>query len=271
MSTGRALASYKVLIFDVYGTLVDWECGIYSSLSPILPVSWSRENALLTYSRIEKEIQRKYPMMLYRDVLAKAHEAFSAQLAEDGGGVAQMTKSEGLHTRGHEAFADSISSWPTFPDTISALRALSKHFKLVVLSNVDHKSFAATHSLLAGGQSEESKSPFTLVLTAQDVGAYKPSLTCLQSALSLLEKSPEFGNITADDVLVVAHSLYHDHVPANKLGLESVWIDRAGAIIGVEKDDRTSAKWGWRFATLGVMMEAVEKEVGGTHAPSESK
>jgi len=268
MSTGRALASYKVLIFDVYGTLVDWECGIYSSLSPILPVSWSRENALLTYSRIEKEIQRKYPMMLYRDVLAKAHEAFSAQLAENGGGVAQMTKSEGGL---HEAFADSIASWPTFPDTISALRALSKHFKLVVLSNVDHQSFAATHSLLAGGPSEESKSPFTLVLTAQDVGAYKPSLTCLQSALSLLKTSPEFGNITADDVLVVAHSLYHDHVPANKLGLESVWIDRAGAIIGVEEDDRTSAKWGWRFATLGVMMEAVEKEVGGTHAPPESK
>ena len=269
MSTGRALASYKVLIFDVYGTLVDWECGIYSSLSPILPVSWSRENALLTYSRIEKEIQRKYPMMLYRDVLAKAHETFSAQLGEDGGFA--QTKAEGVQSRGHEAFADSITSWPTFPDTISALRALSKHFKLVVLSNVDHQSFAATHSLLAGGPSEESKSPFTLILTAQDIGAYKPSLTCLQSALSLLETSPEFGNITADDVLVVAHSLYHDHVPANKLGLESVWIDRAGAIIGVEKDDRTSAKWGWRFATLGVMTEAVEKEVGGMYAASECR
>ena len=261
MSTPRALTSYKVLVYDVYGTLVDWECGIYGSLLPILPKSWSREKALRTYSRIEKDIQRKYPMMLYLEVLAKAHESFLAQLGE--GGDAHTTKAEGVQPRDHQAFADSITSWAAFPDTVSALRELSKHFKLVVLSNVDHQSFAATHSLLAGGPSEECESPFTLILTAQDVGAYKPSITCLQRALSVLETSPEFRNITADDVLVVAQSLYHDHIPANKLGLESVWIDRPGAIMGVEKDDRTSAKWGWRFATLGAMNEAVEKELGG--------
>lgn len=257
----RLLSSFKVVVFDVYGTLVDWESGIYNSLLPILPLSWSREAALLAYSSVEKDVQARHPKMLYHDVLAKAHEALWERInaLNRGGGGEVVNGTEPIAVR--MEFVDSLKTWPVFPDTMPALLSLSDHFKLVVLSNTDHESFSITHQQLAGGTRSELKSPFTLVLTAQDIGAYKPSLACLRHALSVIGTSPEFEGVTSDDVLVVAHSLYHDHIPANQLGLSSVWIDRVGAVMGVEKDDRDGAKWGWRFATLGEMAEAVEQEL----------
>jgi 2-haloalkanoic acid dehalogenase type II len=265
MQSPRPLTSYKIIVFDVYGTLVDWDSGIYNSLLPVLPPSWSREDALVAYSAVEKDLQARNPKLLYRDLLAKAHEVLCARLDQKSEEPAQMEGRvrEGqvpVHTNQHTEFADSLKSWPVFPDTIQGLRSLSKHFKLVVLSNVDHQSFASTHEQLCRNPAEECESPFTLILTAQDTGAYKPSLTCLQHALSLFASSPHFDGATKDDVLVVAQSLYHDHMPANKLGLDSAWIDRAGAVMGVEKDVKDKAKWGWRFATLGEMAEHVERE-----------
>ena len=94
---------------------------------------------------------------------------------------------------------------------------------------------------------------FTAVWTAQDIGSYKPDLANLTYALNKLHD--EFG-IEKDEVLVVAASLAHDHVPANKLGVHCVYIDRVGKVMGYTD----GASYDWRWATLGEMADAVQKE-----------
>lgn len=238
--------------------------------------------------------------MLYWELLAKLHEVLEARLKAASGeepgatttleGDPSTTSSTSASTSTldpavtesdtHIAFGKSIKDWPLFPDTFEALRTLSRYYKLVVLSNVDHTSFGYTHaklSELSGGDPSlyaypdpnphkywfpktipDSKSPFSLILTAQDTHCYKPSLGSYTAALECIETHL---NTPKDEVLVVAQSLYHDHVPANQLGIKSVWIDRRGASLGMVPDvDGGKKKWNWRFETLGEMAEAVETE-----------
>lgn len=214
----------------------------------------------------------------------------------------------------HKTFGNSIKHWPLFPDTCSTLVRLSTHFKLIVLSNVDRTSFRHTHALLSGepnptpeyrlelytypeinpykywhpkleatSTSQISKSPFSLVLTAQDTGCYKPALGGFLAALRYIKDQPDlFGDIASsskvaptengegialqaikDKVLSVAQSLTHDHEPASRLGLSSVWIDRQSAVTCNETPGGLGAekKWTWRFETLVAMADAVEKEL----------
>jgi FMN phosphatase YigB (HAD superfamily) len=212
----------------------------------------------------------------------------------------------------HKTFGNSIKHWPLFPDTCSALIRLSTHFKLIVLSNVDRTSFRHSHALLSGepnptpesrlklytypennpykywhpkleANSTTSKSPFSLIITAQDTGCYKPAPGGFLAALGYINDQPDlFGNIARsskvaptegeedialesikDKVLSVAQSLTHDHEPASKLGLRSVWIDRQSAVTCNETPGGPGAekKWTWRFETLAEMADAVEKEL----------
>ena len=193
-------------------------------------------------------------------------------------------------------FAGSIRSWPIFQDSSSALARLAKHFKLVVLSNVDNDSFGWTHELLSLGSAQAdpslysypvpnpnkfwhpqetpgSKSPFTAILTAQDVGCYKPSLKGFRTAIEYIQSQPGLFGITdianvgessvKEKVLSVAQSLKHDVEPANALGLHTVWIDRQSAVTCNEAGEGKPGwgKWTWKFETLEAMAEAVEREV----------
>lgn len=137
------------------------------------------------------------------------------------------------------SFGHSIPSWPVFLDAVDALRRLSSTYKLVVLSDVDRQSFSGTEKALSytDTSSGELKSPFSLILTAQDVGVYKPSALGFERALKEIGElfGLKEGEDMKDYVLVVAQSLYHDHRPANKIGLhEGAWIDREDAIMGWE-------------------------------------
>jgi FMN phosphatase YigB (HAD superfamily) len=193
-------------------------------------------------------------------------------------------------------FAGSIPDWPIFPDSSSALARLAKHFKLVVLSNIDNDSLGWTHQLLSLGSATQdaeplysypvpnpnkfwhpqetsgSKSPFTAIFTAEDVGCYKPSRKGFRTALDYIQSQLELFGIADDEssqdeikakVLCVAQSLKHDIEPGNELGLHSVWIDRQSAVTCNEAGEGKPGwgKWTWRFETLGAMAEAVEKEV----------
>ncbi|KAJ6465129.1 haloacid dehalogenase [Mycena vulgaris] len=275
MST-PALTDFKVIIFDCYGTLADWEGGIYTALKPLLArfpssATWTRKEALLAFTEIEKNLQVKESGMLYSDLLAKSHEVLAEGLRANDAPASAQPESAAEHA----AFGDSIKDWPIFPDTCAALRVLEKHYKLVILSNVDHASFAHTHAKLAGDTGAAyarpalspgahwlpqttpgSRSPFSLILTAQDTGAYKPDPRGMLAALAVIEA--EFG-VGKDGVLVVAQSLYHDVEPSSALGVRSVWIDRQAAVMGLETAGE-SPKWLRRFETLGEMAEAVEAE-----------
>ncbi|KAF8201134.1 HAD-like domain-containing protein [Mycena galopus ATCC 62051] len=272
-----ALKDFKVIIFDCYGTLVDWETGIFTALQPLLghfpsSATWTRKEALLAFTEIEKDLQRKDPSMLYCDLLAKAHGTLAEGLRDHDAPASSAKFPDELHTQ----FGASIKDWPIFLDTCDALRVLEKHYKLVILSNVDHASFAHTHAQLSQDTdfpiyavpvpkshthwlpqtAGNSRSPFSLILTAQDTGAYKPDPRGMLSALEIIQT--EFG-IGKEQVLVVAQSLYHDVEPSSKLGVTTVWIDRQGACMDLETLGQ-SPKWWKRFETLGEMAEAVQAE-----------
>ncbi|KAG6807105.1 hypothetical protein H0H92_008788, partial [Tricholoma furcatifolium] len=181
-SSAAKLTDFKYMIYDVYGTLADWETGLYNALRPLLSrfssaSKWSRDEAILAFLSVESDIQAQHPSMLYSDLLAKAHEVLEARLtaAENGSGAPEReattlegapVSTEGLEDLGetstsgslpalppnsHTNFGNSIKNWAPFPDSAKALKELSKHFHLIVLSNVDHASFAYTHAYLSEG------------------------------------------------------------------------------------------------------------------------
>lgn len=201
------LTEFKVLTFDCYGTLIDWETGIWDALQPLLMHNAcervTRDVALQAFSTFETRQESETPSMLYPAVLTRVHAAIAGHF--------------GLETTSDldDAFGHSVPQWPTFADTADALRILKRHYQLVILSNVHRDGFAASNRKLGV--------EFDAIYTAQDVGSYKPSPTNFDYLLSHLRD--DLG-LESQDVLHTAQSLHHDHVPARAHGLANVWIDR---------------------------------------------
>jgi 2-haloacid dehalogenase len=238
------LADFDALTFDCYGTLIDWESGIFSALAPLLaraggggqgaPTGLSRDAVLEAFARLEAHQQENTPDMLYPALLAEVH----GRLAGEWGVVRNPDEDA--------AFGRSIADWKPFPDTVEALHYLKPHFRLVILSNVDRASFQATNARLGVA--------FDAIYTAQDIGSYKPDQ---RNFRYLLDRLREQG-VEKGKVLHVAQSLFHDHVPAQAIGLASAWIDRrhdtggSGATAPVPPDVR----YDFRFISLGALAEA---------------
>jgi 2-haloacid dehalogenase len=205
----KRLADFKVLTFDCYGTLIDWESGIWDALQPLLMenprAGITRAAALAAFAEEESAQQARTPDKLYPEILEQVHGALASRF--------DLRTNPELDT----AFGASIAHWPAFPDTADALRVLKRHFKLVILSNVNRAGFAASNRKLGVA--------FDAVYTAQDVGSYKPTPANFDYLLSHLRT--DLG-LEAADVLHTAQSLFHDHVPAAAFGLAKAWIDRQG-------------------------------------------
>jgi 2-haloalkanoic acid dehalogenase type II len=234
-----SLSDYRILTFDVYGTLIDWEGGILTAIQPALDkagLKYSNKHLLAEYHALEKEQQLRTPAMAYSKLLATVYPALSRKL-----GLPEPSEDD------CRVFGDSVGHWPAFPDTVDALKRLSKHYKLAVLSNVDRDSFSKTNAGSLGGF------PFDLVITAQDVGSYKPDLRNFEFMIKRVKD--EFG-VEPSQILQTAQSQFHDHHPAKKMGLKSVWIERPGAMMGNLSD----TVYNWRFDTLGDMAHALENE-----------
>ena len=199
--TSLDFGRFDVLTFDCYGTLIDWEAGILAGLHAVLDprgVTADDEDLLERYARHEAAIEAG-PYLRYREVLARALAGVCAEV--------------GVEPRAEElaAFGGSVGSWPAFPDSAAALSRLHERFKLAVITNCDDDLFAASARRLGVD--------FDFVITAQQVGAYKPSHRNFEVAFERIDRP-------RDRILHVAQSLFHDHVPARELGLSSVWIDR---------------------------------------------
>jgi 2-haloacid dehalogenase len=203
---GRNLTEFKVLSFDCYGTLIDWETGIWDALQPLLTLNCgglSRAQALAGFGTLEDRIERESPSLPYPQVLAAVHAA--------------LAREHGLRTTAEldQDFGYSVPFWPAFADTAEALRSLQAHYRLVILSNVDRRSFAASERKLGV--------EFDAVYTAEDIGSYKPAAA---NFAHLIRKVGSDLGCARADLLHTAQSLYHDHVPARAHGLANAWIDR---------------------------------------------
>ncbi len=231
------LEDFEALSFDCYGTLIDWEAGIAAVLAP-----WARDNgldmdeeSLLTaYAEHEARVEAEQPQALYPDVLARSF----AGLATDLGAP--------LSPQAADRLATSVPAWPPFADSAEALSSLARRYKLIILSNVDRASFAGSNARLGVD--------FDAVVTAEDVGAYKPSP---QNFSALLEAASGLG-VGAGRLLHVAQSLFHDHVPAKRAGLPTVWInrrhDRPGW--GATPQPRSDVLPDWEFPSMAAFARA---------------
>ncbi|KAI9039839.1 Haloacid dehalogenase/epoxide hydrolase [Aspergillus affinis] len=232
------LSEYRLLSFDVYGTLIDWETGALNGFQPLIEASGihrSREQILSAYYECERAQQSATPTMKYADLVAAIHPQMAARL-----GLPAPTPEQS------RAFGLSVRDWPVFPDTIDALKRLQKHFKLVCLSNVDAESFRGSNA----GSLENF--PFDLVITAEEVGSYKPDPRNFKYMLH--EAQEKFG-VPKERVIQTAQSQFHDHHAARKMGIRSSWIVRPGSIMG----NMDEYVYDWRFNTLGDMADALEK------------
>jgi 2-haloalkanoic acid dehalogenase type II len=196
---------YEVLSFDCYGTLVNWEAGIAAVLSPWAKsrgLTLSEEQLLTAYSTHEATAEAGHPADPYPSILARSLRALGTEL------------DAAVSDQDAAALSTSVPDWPVFADSHDALEALGQHFKLIILSNVDRASFAASKARLGV--------EFTSVLTAQDIGSYKPSP---RNFTALIQEVRRLG-IADGKLLHVAQSLFHDHIGAKQAGLPTVWINR---------------------------------------------
>jgi 2-haloalkanoic acid dehalogenase type II len=238
------LTDFKVLTFDCYGTLIDWESGMFAALAPLLAKvapAPSRDAVLNAHARHESAQQRVTPAKPYRELLAVVHK----RLAEEWD--VPVSWDECL------AYGRSVRDWPAFPDTANALRYLKSHYRLVILSNVDNESFAFSNARLGVA--------FDAIYTAEDIGSYKPAPRNFEY---MLEKLGQRG-IAKADILHTAESLFHDHAPANDFGLANCWIhrrhDKQG--FGATMDPGRMPKTDFRFTSLAAMAEAHRAEAAG--------
>jgi len=235
------LADFKILTFDCYGTLIDWESGIHTALQPLLRqgrLDLPRDLVLETFARHESAQEAETPGMIYSDLLAVVHRRLAREWSVPAEEVA------------HRRFGASVPDWPAFPDSAAALQYLKRHYKLVILSNVDRASFAGSNRRLAV--------EFDAIYTAQDVGSYKPDPANFQYMLDHLAK---LGH-DKGDILHTAQSLFHDHGPAKRFGLASAWIDRRHhqSGWGATMPPPEGASYDFRFTSMAAMVEAHRME-----------
>lgn len=236
------LTDFKVLTFDCYGTLIDWESGMVEGLKPLtskVSRPLARNEILEAHARHESSQQLQTPTKLYRDLLAIVYK----RLAEEWG-----------VTVSHEecaAYGRSVRDWPAFEDSAGALQYLKKYYKLVILSNVDNESFSYSNKRL--------QVDFDAIYTAEDIGSYKPSLNNFEY---MIDKLGSLG-LTKGDILHTAESMFHDHKPANSMGLASCWIYRRHKDegFGATMHPGDMPKYDFQFTSMAELAKAHQEQL----------
>jgi 2-haloalkanoic acid dehalogenase type II len=231
------ITGFEALSFDCYGTLIDWEAGLLAVLGPWAAergLALSGERLLTEYAAAEAAAEADRPGALYPDVLAHSMRLLGERLG------AEVTDAQAAHLAG------SVPDWPAFGDSRAALHALGGRYALIILSNVDRASFAGSNARLGV--------EFTSIITAQDVGSYKPSP---RNFAALASEASRLG-IGQGKLLHVAQSLFHDHVPAKRAGLPTVWINRRHARPGWGATPQPPAPVtpDWEFPSMAAFAEA---------------
>lgn len=245
------LTAFKLLSFDVYGTLIDWKPAIYKVIVESAPFARlpssspfkDSTNLMQNYfDRHQRELQSQHPDMEYSELLANVYRATSKDAAIDGVSDREIEAAA-------KEFSNSVGDWAAFRDTMDALRKLQKHYKLVTLSNSSPSTFGASL------QGPFKGFNFDKYYLASDIGSYKPNPRNFEY---LLEHVKSDLGIEKTEILHVAQSLYHDHVPAAKMGLARCWVDRAGA----NTDEAVVVNWHIKSLEelADLVEEAFEKE-----------
>ena len=231
------LTDFKILSFDCYGTLIDWETGLteaYKGLVARSGQSLERDQILEIHAHYEADQQAKTPTMPYCELLAVVHSRVASAWAVEAS------------AQENARFGSSVPDWPAFSDTVAALQYLKKFYKLVILSNVDRESFKGTNTRLQVN--------FDHIFTAQDIGSYKPNPQNFNYMIARLAAE----GIQKHEILHTAESLFHDHAPANNAGLASAWVNRRHAQpgFGATAPPKTIPHHDFQFVSMAEMARA---------------
>lgn len=191
----------KLLSFDCYGTLIDWESGISAAVSDILDthgITATATEILELHAELEPRAQAG-AYKSYREILGEVVDGFGKKYGF------QPTDEE------RASLAESIANWPAFPDSADALRRLHERYLLAVISNIDNDLIRLSAAQLGVD--------FDYIVTAEQVRAYKPDLTVFRHAYQRMDVQPS-------QALHCAQSLFHDIAPARELRIKSVWVNR---------------------------------------------
>lgn len=213
--------NYDIISFDCYGTLVDWETSIVQTTQGILLShdAHMNDNVVLEYfSAFEPTEQTNGGS--YRQILRRVLQRYGTRL----GFVPTEDQLQG--------FEECVAHSSPFDDTIASLHSLHSTCQLAIISNTDRDLFDITQSNL--------QTTFDYVITAEDVGAYKPNVKVFEYAFE------RFGQKSR--ILHVAQSIFHDIEPANQLDLDAVWINRTEGRPGATKETSFTPKW--QFSSL---------------------
>ena len=228
-----ALQNFRVLSFDVVGTLIDFERGMLDYLRHVAPsATVSDDDFLAAYRYARKSPDSTW----YPDDLVRVWHRVAPQLGlPDGAAVAQ-------------GFRDSVQHWPAFADSVAALRRLKARFKLVAMTNAQHWALAHYNRTLG--------EPFDLLLSCDDALCEKPDPMYFAYARGRIEGT---WGLRREDNLHVAQSQYHDIGVAMRLGLTTAWIERRHGQQGtggtLESD---VVKPSYHFHTLAQLADAVD-------------
>lgn len=219
---------FKILTFDCYGTMIDWEGGIFAALRPILTAHNQKitDSALLElYSELEASAEAE-DFLRYRDVLQSVVRGFGKRLGFS------PTEAE------VRSLPESLKNWQPFPDTVEAVRKLKSRYQLAVISNIDDDLFASTAPKLGVA--------FDYVITAQQAGCYKP-------CMKIFKLAEERMSVSREQWLHIGQSVYHDVIPAQSLGIATVWVNRPSPRSGSGAAKAASGKPDLEVTNLGTL------------------
>lgn len=236
------LSDFRMLTFDTYGTLIDWESGIYDALQPLLdklPLKLGRDEVLELFALFEKQHQADTPTRVYSSLLADVSRSIANKWQ------IKISDDEA------RAFGRSVKHWPAFADAAESLGYLRRHYRMATLTNCDRISYMGSNARL--------EIEWDAIYTAQDVGCYKPNLRNFDYMFEQIRR--DLG-ILPHEILHVAQSLTHDMVPATSMGMTKVWINRRHDAEGYGATAPPAGEYTieWEFNSMADFVTAHRKE-----------
>lgn len=237
------LSDFKMLTFDTYGTLIDWESGIYNALEPLLdklPLKLSRDEVLELFAECEMQQQASNPTQVYSSVLDEVSRAIAKKWQ------IKISDEEAV------TFGRSVKHWPEFEDSAASLNYLRQHYLMATLTNCDRISYMGSNARL--------EIEWDAIYTAQDVGCYKPRLRNFDY---MFEHARRDLGVLPQEILHVAQSLTHDMVPATSMGMTKVWINRRHNQEGLGATAPPQGEYTieWEFNSMADFVKAHQQEL----------
>ena len=238
------LGDFKMLTFDTYGTLIDWESGIYNALEPLLdklPIRLNRDEVLELFAEFEMKQQAENPSQVYSSLLADVARAMANKWQ------IKLSDDEAVE------FGRSVKNWPAFDDSAESLKYLRQHYLMATVTNCDRISYMGSNSRL--------EIEWDAIYTAQDIGFYKPNLRNFEY---MFERARRDLGVLPHEILHVAQSLTHDMVPATSMGMTKVWINRRHDAEGFGATAPPQGEYTieWEFNSMADFVAAHREELG---------